>query len=59
MRVRELSLEELESAACAALALFQIEHQGLIDKKDGTAGAYKVGFGDGAKYICDVLEGKK
>ena len=53
--MRELSMDELFAAAAAALALFKIEHPGLSPEE----GSYYVGFGDGAKYICDVLEGKK
>ena len=59
VRVRELSLDELVAAAAAALALFNMEHPGLIKNGSQEEGAYNVGFGDGAKYICDVLEGKK
>ena len=60
MRARELSVGEIEAAACAALAVLQMRYPALIEPTDtGLVGAYKVGFADGAKYICDVLQGEK
>ena len=59
-RVRELSIGEIEAAACAALAVLQMRYPKLIEATDeALIGAYKVGFADGAKYLCDVLQGEK
>ena len=55
-----MSIGEIEAAACAALAVLQMRYPALIEPTDtGLVGAYKVGFADGAKYICDVLQGEK
>ena len=58
---KELWLTESElAAACeTALALFQMKNTGLIEERDGTSGAYKIGFADGAKYICELLGEKR
>ena len=59
-KVRELSVDELEAAASAALAMLQMRYPTLIEETDeALIGAYKVGFADGARYICDVLSGDK
>ena len=59
-KVRSLSVDELESAASAALAMLQMRYPTLIEPTDAALiGAYKVGFADGAQYICDVLAGEK
>ena len=58
--VRALSIEELESAASASLAVLQMCYPTLIEATDeDLIGAYKIGFAEGARYICDVLTGEK
>ena len=56
-RERELSIAEVEAAATAAIELFKLQHPVLAASLD--EGSFNIGFADGCKYICDLLQGKK